>query len=211
MLPFVSHAQHHHAPNKDDHGDSGHEVHAHGSTPVAGQPLAANVLRLAEALDYLGAPLPQEMKKELARLAQLRDGAMLQQVLDPNVLLVVHINPEARVKVERGPAKAILQQAGYTPAIVKIITENGGTQRLQIGSPQSGPVYAGAAKLIMRRQQQEHLQVNENVEGRTDRFLSVEMFDAQPMTRNLSGLAVEYAIALIYFKRGRRPRGYNQL
>jgi hypothetical protein len=198
MLPFLSDAQQHHAPNKDDHGDTGHEAHAHGSTAVAGQPLAANVLRLVEALDYLGAPLPEEMKEELARLAQLRDAARLQEVIDPNVLLVVHLNPEARVKVERGRAQAILQQAGYTPAIVKIINENGGTQRLQIGSPQSGPVYAGAAKLIMGRQQQEHLQVNENVEGRTDRFLSVEMFDAQPMTRNLSGLAVEYAIALIY-------------
>ena len=34
--------------------------------------------------------------------------------------------------------------------------------------------------------------------GRTDRFLQVEMIAAPPMTAELSGLRVEYAIALIY-------------
>ena len=62
----------------------------------------------------------------------------------------------------------------------------------------SGPVYAGMSRLSGERMQQQHLRENENVERRTDRFLELEMFTAAPMTPNLSGLEVEYAVALIY-------------
>ena len=99
------------------------------------------------------------------------------------MLLAVHINPEARVKVARGPAPAVLQQAGYTPVLVKVVNESRGTPRLRIGSPQSGPVYAGMSRLSGERMQQQHLRENENTERRTDRFLDLEMFTAAPMTR----------------------------
>ena len=82
--------------------------------------------------------------------------------------------------------------------IVKVVNESGGTPRLRIGSPQAGPVYAGMARLSAERMQQQHLRENENVERRTDRFLDLELFTAAPMTPNLSGLELEYAIALIY-------------
>jgi hypothetical protein len=165
---------------------------------VEGQPLAANIERLAAALDFLGAPLPADVRASLLKAGQARDSQALQQLLDGRVLLSVHINPESRVRVERGPAPAVLQQAGYTPVVVKVVNESGGTQRLRIGSPQAGPVYAGMAKLSADRMQQQHLRENENVERRTDRFLDVELFTATPMTANLSGLELEYAIALIY-------------
>ena len=152
----------------------------------------------AEALEYLGAPWPADLRADLTKAGQARDAKRLQELLDPRVLLAVHINPEARVKVARGPAPAVLQQAGYTPVLVKIVNESGGTQRLRIGSPQSGPVYAGMSKLSGERMQQQHLRENENTERRTDRFLELEMFTAAPMTANLSGLEVEYAVALIY-------------
>ena len=110
-------------------------------TPVTveGQPLAANILRVVEALDYLGAPLPVELRSDLTRAGQARNATRLQELLDPRVLLVVHINPEARVKVARGPAPAVLQQAGYTPVLVKVVNESRGTQRLRIGEPAGGP------------------------------------------------------------------------
>jgi hypothetical protein len=165
---------------------------------VEAQPLAANVQRLVDALDYLGAPLPAGLRADLASAGQARDAARLQQLIDSRILLAVHVNPEARVKVARGPAPAVLQQAGYTPVLVKVVNESGGTQRLRIGSPQAGPVYAGMSKLSGERMQQEHLRQNENTERRTDRFLELEMFSAPPMTANLSGLEVEYAVALIY-------------
>src|SRR5262249_26724693 len=77
---------------------------------VEGQPLAANIARLDEALDYLGAPLPAELRAELAKAGAARDANRLQELLDPRVLVAVSINPEARVKVARGPAAAHLQQ-----------------------------------------------------------------------------------------------------
>ncbi len=166
---------------------------------VEGQPLAANVQRVAEALDHLGAPLPAELRTELTRAAAARDGEKLQRLLDPRVLLVVHINPEMRVKVARGPAPARLQQAGYTPVLVKVLNESGGTPRLRIGSPQAGPVYAGAGGGVLgARMQQHHLAGNQNTARRADRFLDVEMLSAPPMSPNLSGLDVEYAIASIH-------------
>ena len=174
-----------------------------GSGPLArvaveAQPLGANIERLLDALDYLGAPVAPALRRDLIAAAQARDADRLQQLLDDRVLLVVHINPETRVKVARGPAAAVLQQAGYTPAIVKILNESRGTPRLRIGSPQAGPVYAGMTRLAGERMQQQQLRENENVEGRGDRFLDLEMFTSPPMTPMLSGLDVEYALALIY-------------
>ena len=75
---------------------------------VEGQPLAANINRLLQALDMLGAPLSNEMTTALTAAAKARDAAKLQALLDPRVLFVVSINPESRVKVERGPAPALL-------------------------------------------------------------------------------------------------------
>ena len=74
---------------------------------VEGQPLAANISRVIEALEYLGAPLPPELRAELGKAGQARDARRLQELLDARVLVVVHINPEARVKVARGPAAAL--------------------------------------------------------------------------------------------------------
>lgn len=171
-----------------------------GAAPVEaeGQPLAANVARLVQALDFLGAPLPANVRALLDAASRERDSNELQRLLDPHALLIVNVNPEERVKVSRGGAPAGLRQAGYTPVIVKVVNDSSVTKPLSIGSPQSGPVYAGVAKLSMFRQRQEKLRENENVSGSGDRFLAVEMFSDRPMTRNLSGLRVEYAIALIY-------------
>jgi len=165
---------------------------------VEAQPLAANVQRVVDALEYLGAPLPPDLRAKLAKAGQARDAATLQRLLDAYVLLAVHINPETRVKVARGAAPAVLQQAGYTPVLVKVVNESRATPRLRIGSPQAGPVYAGMSRLSGDRMQQQHLRENENVDRRTDRFLEVEMFTAPPMTATLSGLEIEYAVALIY-------------
>ncbi len=165
---------------------------------VEGQPLAANVKRIAEAMEMLGHPLPANLSKSLATTIASRDAMAIQRQLDSFVLLQIHINPEARVKVQRGPAKAELQQDDYTPVIVKIVNESTGTQRLRIRSPQAGAPYAGVAPLSMKRQQQQPLTANENKSRSSERFLDVGMFTNPPMTESLSGLKIEYAIALIY-------------
>ncbi len=148
---------------------------------VEGQPLAANVERLAQALESLGAPLPGAVQAALKDAGQ--EAKRIQLALDPRVLVVVGINPEARVKVVRGPAEASLQQAGWTPVIVKIVNDSPVKSALAVSSPQSGPLMSGGAG---------------NPKGAPGRFLQVEMFKAPPLTSSLSGLKVEYALALIY-------------
>lgn len=164
---------------------------------VATQPLAANVARLMDAFVYLGTPLPEATSTALKAAIKEGDQRKLQETLDRHALFVVSINPELRVKVQRGPGDSILQQGGFTPVLVKVLNDATVTRRLKIGSPQAGAVYAGAASSTLKRQAQTELNINENEESER-RFLDVEMFDQSPMTPQLSGLSVEYAIALIH-------------
>lgn len=152
---------------------------------VEGQPLAANVGRLLDALEFLGTPLPQKATAALKAAIKDRNARKIQELLDPYVLVLVSINPESRVKAAAGPAteKATLQQSGFTPVLVKIENESTVKKVLRISSPQAGPVYSGGGA---------------RGKGDKDRFLEVEMFQSPPMTANLSGLQVEYAVALIY-------------
>src|SRR5881394_2255672 len=70
---------------------------------VEWQPLAAQVERVFEALDYLGSPVSSEIKTDFEQLQQGKgDEAAVEKVqklLDPLCLLLVEINPESRVKV----------------------------------------------------------------------------------------------------------------
>src|SRR5687767_5945086 len=77
-------------------------------TDVEGQPLGQNAARLMQALEFLGTPLPKETADALAAAAEAKDAKKIQELLDPRVLLAVHINPESRVKVARGPAEAAI-------------------------------------------------------------------------------------------------------
>jgi hypothetical protein len=165
---------------------------------VEGQPLGANVQRVIDALSFLGTPMPVGVVADLQTAAAAREARKLQTLLDPHVLLAVTINPEARVKVQRGPAKAVLQQAGYTPVLVKVLNEAGVTPALEINSPQAGAAYHGTALLSMQRQEQLELLRAQKDGDAKGRFLSVEMFRDPPLTGQLSGLEVEYAVALIY-------------
>ncbi|WP_395749647.1 CehA/McbA family metallohydrolase [Prosthecobacter sp.] len=164
---------------------------------VEGQPLSANARRIVQALDFLGVPLAENVRAKLNAAIAKRDAAGVQAALDAQVLCVVDISPESRVKAQRGPAAARVQQGGYTPVLIKVINHATSVAHLQFSSPQAGPSYAGVAKGTMERERQTHLRENENTQG-ADRFLEVSLYEAPPMTANLSGLEVEYAIALLY-------------
>src|SRR5437867_2769682 len=165
--------------------------------PVEGQPLSANITRVLQALELLGAPLPRETSKELEAAVRAQDAERLQELLDPYVLLFVTINPESRVKVQRGPAKARLQQGGFTPVLVKVVNQSALSRELKAVSPQAGQVYAGMTRLSAERMQRTHLKETSETNVVPGRFLELEMYSRPPMTPNLSGLAAEYAIALI--------------
>jgi hypothetical protein len=165
--------------------------------PVAAQPLAANVVRIIEAFDFLGAPLAAELKQSLTQAAREQDARRLQQVLEPHVLFIVELNPESRMKLRRGSGKTLLQQGGYTPVLVKVINLSTVTKELHIRSPQAGQVYGGMTPLSARRMQREELK-EVDARANPDRFLDVEMLGRPPLTANLSGLELEYGIALIH-------------
>jgi hypothetical protein len=154
-----------------------------------GQPLAQNAERLGKALDFLGFPLPKDVAKDLAAAIENKDAKKIQEILDARALVQVSINPEARVKVAKGPGSATIQQAGFVPMIVKLVNESGHKGALNISSPQSGPVYSGQGG------QKKDPKADPKV---VDRFLHLEMFTAPPMTKNTNGLKVEYLIALVY-------------
>src|SRR5262245_17466543 len=142
---------------------------------VEGQPLAGNVRRLMDALDYLGAPLAADETKAILAAVDAQDPAKLQKLLDPHVLVQVTVNPESRVKVKRGPADAVLQQGGYTPVLIKVLNEGGVTKKLRMGSPQALPIYSQKDKpgTITKTEIK-------------DRFLEIELFQGQPMTEKLN-------------------------
>ena len=179
---------------------------------VEGQPLGQNAARLLQALDLLGSPLPKEATDKLQAAADAREVKRIQELLDPHVLVMVGINPESRVKVTRGPAEATLQQNGYTVVIVKVVNEGTVKKGLHIQSPQAGPrqktQYARTIAEFERRIKDKEISAEagqreidklkkENEEFK-NRFLYMEMFTKRPMTETLSGLSVEYALALIY-------------
>ncbi|GIW93971.1 MAG: hypothetical protein KatS3mg110_2012 [Pirellulaceae bacterium] len=164
---------------------------------VEGQPLAANVERLWETLDFLGHPLPAGTREELRRAVSERDAVAIQRALDPCVLFFVSINPELRVKVRRGNGPTELIQGGYTPVLVKVHNQAQATRRLFISSPQAGPVYRGASLGSLERQQQTELAKGQD-SCDPSRFLDVDLYTRPPMTEALSGLEVEYLIALVY-------------
>ena len=128
---------------------------ARAELPVAeveGQPLGANAARVIKALEFLGVPLGEAETKQLQVAIEKRDAMVIQKMLDPHVLAAVSVNPELRVKVQRGPAKAELRQGGFTPFLVKLLNDATVARPVRVGSPQAGPVYSGTALGILRRQ-----------------------------------------------------------
>jgi hypothetical protein len=166
---------------------------------VAPQPLLAQAIRLKEALSFLGSSLSPEDEK---RLSALQSGPLTRQVanevqaiLDPYCLAFININPEARVKVERGPAKAKLIQGGWVSFLVKVNNDAGVTAQLQVESPN------GAAPLHPSTFNPHVMEKNILTQGQVaNRFLEIQLFRNRPLLTNLSGLRVEYAVLQIYSK-----------
>ncbi len=168
-------------------------------TGVEPQPLYAQATRLAEALEFLGNPLNPG---DIQRLETLSGEALtenttwrIQEILDPYVLAFVDINPEGRVKVERGPADAELYQGGWTSFLIKVQNQTGVTARLEVESPNAQPMLhrsTGAPRM-----KPEHALSDGQVDNR---FLEAHVYRARPLQPRLSGLKLEYAVLQLYSK-----------
>ncbi len=163
-----------------------------------GQRLSAHAQRVVEALQSLGFPLDVESLNELATARRNENVAELERILDKFAICTVTINPESRVKVDRGTATAQLQQAGYVPWLVKLVNQGAVKSPLQVSSPQAGPSFSGVALLSMQRQDQLPLRENEAKPGAPRRFLQLTWFNQAPMAPAPSGAKVEYALLLAY-------------
>ena len=176
---------------------------------VEAQPLAAQVTRLADALSYLGEPLPGEALKAIQEAAAAGNVTQVQTLLDAHCLFGVNINPEMRVKVQQGPAKATLVENGWRHFLVKVANEAGATSSLQAVSPNAISVFeSGSAKSasdqFFRPKGRTPPLTNAN-----QLWLDLQMFDTQPLQKTFSGLSLEYRIIQLYSRdSGRRLRGW---
>jgi hypothetical protein len=141
------------------------------------QPLAAQAKRILEASEYLGSPIAKEERAAIEKATSAED---IQRALDKYCLFGVHINPEMRVKVAQGEAKPALVEQGWRQFLVKVSNEAGTTAALKAESPNA---------------QRLHNSPKEDV---ANRWLDMQMFDQQPLTKTLSGLALEYRIIQLY-------------
>jgi hypothetical protein len=155
------------------------------------QPLAAQVARLQEALEYLGAPLSAAERAALAETSRMRDHPAaierIQAVLDAHCLLGITISPAMRLSVYRGPATAELVEQGWRNYLVKVDNRAGVDAPLQVTSPSAGRLHNSEPEVI------------------PSRWLEVGMFGGQPLRPNLSGFQLEYRVIQIYSRdAGRR-------
>ncbi|MEQ2005650.1 MAG: CehA/McbA family metallohydrolase [Limisphaerales bacterium] len=168
---------------------------------VEWQPFVAQVRRLIEATDYLGTPFSAADKAALNTAMDSTDHiaavVKLQQTLDRYALFGVHINPEMRVKVAAGDAKAELMQDGWRQFLVKVANESGTTAPLAAVSPNAQSVHNVRAATTpsdkLRRKQGEPPTLK-----LADLWLDIRTYDAQPLRPALSGLTVEYRLVQLY-------------
>src|SRR5688572_25049536 len=113
-------------------------------TAVEFQPLAAQVARVLQGMEMIGEPLPAADTRELKKLLEGPPSGKaveaIQRLLDKHCLAGVDINPESRVKVQQGPAKAELIEQGWRAFLVKVHNQAGVTAVLAVDSPNAGPV-----------------------------------------------------------------------
>ncbi|MBM3845964.1 MAG: hypothetical protein FJ405_06740, partial [Verrucomicrobia bacterium] len=167
------------------------------------QPLSAQIRRVQEALDFLGEPLPESDRRELNNLvAGINDPSAsarrAQEILDKHCLAGININPEMRVKVAQGEAVPTLIEKGWRVFLIKVHNESGTTAELKVVSPNAISLFEGgnssnASDAAYRKGKKLTTEPNP-----IDLWCDVDLFKRQPMKKELSGLALEYAILQVY-------------
>lgn len=164
---------------------------------VEPQPFLAATQRLIDGTTFLGSPFSADQIATLKAAISQNDAAAVakvQAVLDAHSLFRVNITPEQRVKVERGAAKAVLDESGWRQYLVRVDNEAGVTAKLAASSPQSKVVYVPGSPPVAP-----HAQPRDPGEpALSSRWLDMQMFESPPMQPNLSGLGVEYRIIQLY-------------
>lgn len=191
LIALQTHGQHQHH-NSDT-------AISHIIEDVDSQPLLAQALRMSEALSFIGSSLPANAIHQLNALKDQpynqETVKKVQNILDPFCLAIININPESRVKVERGPAKAELMQEGWTSFLVKVHNQAHTTPPLIAESPHALPVLHRSTGAPRMKEE------NALSQGQLDnQFLEMTIYQGRPLQSNLSGLGLEYAVLQLYTK-----------
>lgn len=161
------------------------------------QPFLAAAQRLIDATSFLGTPFSDDEIITLKTAISQNDAAAVEKakaVLDAHSLFHVTITPEQRVKVERGAAKAVLDEAGWRQYLVRVENEAGVTARLAVSSPQAKEAYVKGSPPVAP-----HAKPRDPGEpALSARWLDLQMFEQPPMQATLSGLGLEYRIVQLY-------------
>jgi hypothetical protein len=171
-------------------------------TGVELQPLAAQVQRVAEALESLGAPLSSSERQALDAATAKTDageaGAEIQRILDPYCLASIDINPEMRVKVAAGPAPKELLELGWRTFLVKVHNQAGATAELRVVSPNAQSIHnAGGSKNASDQYYRKRGSAKPSL-GAAQLWLDLETSNKQPLKKELNGLALEYRVLSLY-------------
>jgi hypothetical protein len=160
------------------------------------------VRQLETALAYLGQPIlrPDQdgINEAMADPDESAALARIEAILDRYALFEVEINPESRVRVARGAARAELVEQGTRLFLVKVLNQAGVTAPLEVESPNAGRVYVSASSAP----DPEPKLTAAEVRGR---WAELSIYDKPPMAARLSGLGLEYRILEVYSRdRGQR-------
>lgn len=153
-------------------------------TGVERQPLAAQVNRLIEALDFFGVPLRPADRAALDAALKEMDAdqsvAAIQKILDTYCLVGVELLSDKEITATTGPAKPDLMEQGWTQFLVKVHNAQGLTNELRTASPNALRLHNSPADQV------------------PSRWFDLQMFNQQPLLPKLSGLALEYRIIQLY-------------
>jgi len=154
------------------------------SATVETQPLIVQCQRLADAMEFLGAPFSEQARQAIERAAEFGSPEeirrSIQAALDPLCLAEIEINPESRVKVNEGPAARELDQNGWRVFLVKVHNEAGVTAPLKVQSPQGLPVAGSTQSQV------------------ADRWVDLQVFNQRPLSSTLDGTRLEYRPVMLY-------------
>jgi hypothetical protein len=170
-------------------------------THLESQPLLSQSMRLQEALNFLGNPLPETVVSKLKRLQKEKPGpemlAKIQHILDPYCIAFIHINSQENITTKAGNAKPKLIKSGWKSFLVKVHNEARIKSRLEAYSPQSAPVLNIASG--QPRVKEENVLTQGDV---LSRFIELSIYRNKPLQPVLSGLDLEYIVLQIYSRDG---------
>lgn len=151
---------------------------------VEQQPLWAQVERLRDAMLHLGEPLSADVLGELQQAAELTDDAAftlrIQQILDPLCLSAVALSNDPAPQVVASQHAPELDEQGWRVVLIKVLNPNKNRARLRVDSPNARPLPHALADEV------------------ASRWMSLSMFDGQPLAPTLSGLPLEYRIMEVF-------------